>query len=223
VLPWQYHEPCSSFASSYQVLVSLPWQAYKVLLWHDKGDIRLALVYNTQAIQESYSENSPKAHEKSGLLNASQFCFLSYHSTTPPQCMRLTDHVILNFNNNMSTAAVFLDTEKTFKILWYKWHLGLLYKLSNLKFLISLIKLISLLGEISTPSEIHAGVLQGSILSPTLYSIFINDTPQTPGVYLGLFADDTSKYMRWITRRIVFSESCSKVSLLLRCGAWARI
>jgi hypothetical protein len=27
--------------------------------------------------------------------------------------MRLTVHVTLNFNNNMSTAAVFLDIEKT--------------------------------------------------------------------------------------------------------------
>jgi hypothetical protein len=34
-------------------------------------------------------------------------------------------------------------------------------------------------------------VPQGSILSPTLYSLYTNDTPQTPGVYLGLFADDT--------------------------------
>jgi hypothetical protein len=28
------------------------------------------------------------------------------------QCMRLVDHVTLNFNNNMSTAGVFLDIEK---------------------------------------------------------------------------------------------------------------
>jgi hypothetical protein len=31
---------------------------------------------------------------------------------------------------------------------------------------------------------------QGSIL----YTIYINDTPQTPGVFLGLFADDTCIY-----------------------------
>jgi hypothetical protein len=29
------------------------------------------------------------------------------------QCKRLTDHVTINFNNNISTAAVFLDTEKS--------------------------------------------------------------------------------------------------------------
>jgi hypothetical protein len=46
----------------------------------------------------------------------------------------------------------------------------------------------------STPRDVHAGVPLGSVLSPTLYSIYINDAPQTPGVYLGLFTDDTSMY-----------------------------
>jgi hypothetical protein len=59
------------------------------------------------------------------------------------------------------------------------WHLGLLYKLSNLKFLISLIKLISSFlsqrkfrvsveDEMPTLRDIQAGVPQGSIVSPTL-------------------------------------------------------
>jgi hypothetical protein len=43
----------------------------------------------------------------------SQFGFRARHSTTL-QCMKLTDHGSLNFNNNMSTAAVFLDIEKAF-------------------------------------------------------------------------------------------------------------
>jgi hypothetical protein len=40
----------------------------------------------------------------------------------------------------MSTTAVFLDIEKAFD---KTWHLGLLYKLSELKFPVNLIKLIS--------------------------------------------------------------------------------
>jgi hypothetical protein len=76
--------------------------------------------------------------EEKGLLNASQFGFRARHSTAL-QCMRLTDHVALNFNSNMSTVAVFLDIEKAFDTTW---HLGLLYKLSTLQFSISLIKLI---------------------------------------------------------------------------------
>jgi hypothetical protein len=111
-------------------------------------------------------------------------------------------YVTLNFNNNMYTAAVFLDIEKAFD---KTRHLGLLYKLRELNFSIWLIKLIisflsqrkfrvSVEGELSTPRDIQAGMPQASVLSPTLYSLYINDTLQTPGVYLGLFADHTCIY-----------------------------
>jgi hypothetical protein len=39
-----------------------------------------------------------------------------------------------------------------------------------------------------------AGVPQGSVLSPTLYNLYINDTPQTIGVNLDLFADGSCLY-----------------------------
>jgi hypothetical protein len=44
--------------------------------------------------------------------------------------------------------------------------------------------------EMSTPRKIQALVPQGSILFPMLHSTYLNDTPQTPVVYLALFADD---------------------------------
>jgi hypothetical protein len=139
--------------------------------------------------------------DSNNLLNASHFGFRASHSTTL-QGMRLTDHINLNFNNNMSTAAVFLDIEKAFHTTW---HLGLLRKLSKLKVPVNLIRIIeshlsnrkfkvSVEDELSTPREIQAGVPQGSVLAPTLYSLYINDTPQTSGVHLALFADDTCTY-----------------------------
>jgi hypothetical protein len=102
----------------------------------------------------------------------------------------------------MSTAAVFLDIEYAFDTTW---HPVLLYKLSKLQFSNNLIKLtssfliqrnfrLSAEGEVSTPSYTLAGVLQGSVLSPTLYKLYINDTPQAPGVNLAPFADDTWLY-----------------------------
>jgi hypothetical protein len=99
----------------------------------------------------------------------------------------------------MSTAAVFLDIEKTFDTTW---HTGLLYKLSKLDFSVSLIKLISSFlykrkffvlveGEMSTPRIMKAGVPQGSILSLTMFNMYVNDTPEAIGIHLALFADDT--------------------------------
>jgi hypothetical protein len=49
--------------------------------------------------------------EERGLLKASQLIFRARHTTTL-QCMRHTDHMTLNFNNNMSMAVVFLHTEE---------------------------------------------------------------------------------------------------------------
>jgi hypothetical protein len=116
--------------------------------------------------------------------------------------MRLVDHLTLNFNNNISTAAVFLDIEKAFDTTWQP---GLLYKLSKLKFSTSLIKIISSFlsqrnfrvsveGEMSTPKYMQTEVPQGSVLSLTLYNLYISDTAQTSVVNLALFADDTSLY-----------------------------
>jgi hypothetical protein len=67
-----------------------------------------------------------------------------------------------------------LNIEKAFD---KTWHLGLLYKLSELKFSTSLIKIInsflsqrnvrvSVEGEMFTARDIQAGVPQGSVLSP---------------------------------------------------------
>jgi hypothetical protein len=94
------------------------------------------------------------------------------------------------------------DDEKAFDTTW---HTGLLYKLSKLEFSINLIKLVSSFlsqrkfrvsveGEMSMPRVMQAGVPHGSVLSPTLYDMYITDAPQTHGVYLALFADDTCLY-----------------------------
>jgi hypothetical protein len=119
--------------------------------------------------------------EERGLLNASQFGFRARHDRTL-QCMRLTEHVTLNSNNSMFTAAVFLNIEGAFDTTW---HLSLLYKVPELKlsklitsFLSQRKFRVSTEGEISTPTDIQVGVPQGSFLSPTLYSICMNDTSE---------------------------------------------
>ncbi|PNF35683.1 hypothetical protein B7P43_G17443 [Cryptotermes secundus] len=167
--------------------------------------------------------------EERDLLNASQFGFRARHSTTL-QCMRLADHVTLNFNNKMSTAAVFLDIEKAFDTTW---HSGLLFKLSKLEFPNSLTKLIgsflskrkfrvSVEGEMSTPREMQAGVPQGSVLSPTLFNMYIL-MPLKLTVFIWPSLRTTPVYMRQIAKRVLLLENSSAVSAQWRPGVSAGI
>jgi hypothetical protein len=78
-------------------------------------------------------------HTEESNLPTSQFGFRAHHNNRF-QCTGLMDHDSLNFNNNMSAAAVFLDMKKAFDT---SWHTDLLHKLSELKFSTSLIKNIS--------------------------------------------------------------------------------
>jgi hypothetical protein len=151
-------------------------------------------------VRWSYIKIVQRHIEERALLIGNQFGFRTSHSTTL-QYMRFTEHVTLNFNNNMSTAAICLDIEKAFDVTW---HPGLLINYLNWNFRTvwsSLLALfsrkensVSVEGEMSTPRKMQAGFPQGSVLSPTLYSVYINHTHRTPGVYLAVFVDDTCTY-----------------------------
>jgi hypothetical protein len=152
---------------------------------------QIRLLSTTGNIFENVNLKVLKRHiEERSLLNQSRFGFRARHITTL-QCMRLTDHVTLNFNNNRARVAVFFNTEKAFDTTW---HPGLLYKLSTLEFSTILIKLISCFlshttfrvsveGEVSTRRKMQTSVPQGYVLSLIL------------GVYVALFADDNCIYV----------------------------
>jgi hypothetical protein len=207
---------------------SAPWKEAKIITLPKPGkdpkfpqNLRpISLLSNTAKLFQKLILRTIQKHvEERNLLNASQFGFRADHRTTL-QCMRLADHITLNFNSNMSTAAVSLDIEKAFD---KTCHSGLLYKLSELILSTSLVKLVrSFLtnrnfkvfveGEISTPKNIAARVPQGSVLTPTLYSLFINDVP----LHLEL-TFPCSRTIPVFTRQkntnVVFSASCNAVSL----------
>jgi hypothetical protein len=76
--------------------------------------------------------------------------------------MGLADHVTINFNNNMSMVAVFLDIEKVLDTIWHPD----LYQFSKLHFLASIVSFIcsflfsrkfrvTVEGEMSTPPGKH--------------------------------------------------------------------
>jgi hypothetical protein len=67
----------------------------------------------------------------------------------------------------------------------------------------------------------QAGLTQGSVLSPTLFNLYINDAPQTQGVHLALF-ETPPLSMRRIARRVLL-ENSSVVSAQWRPGVSAGI
>jgi hypothetical protein len=97
---------------------------------------------------------------------------------------------------------VLLDIEKAFDSVW---HNALVHKLLFLKFPIWLVKIIQsylddrhafveVNGKRSSIFTIPAGVPQGSLLSPLLFNIFINDVPKLKDCQLAVYADDTALF-----------------------------
>jgi hypothetical protein len=73
--------------------------------------LRICRLPSTGKVFESYFGHCPKMSEEETCLM--QISLASVRVSTTLQCMRLADHVILMFNNKMSTASVFLDIGKT--------------------------------------------------------------------------------------------------------------
>ena len=130
-----------------------------------------------------------------------QFGFRNGHSTVQ-QVLRITEYASKNFNVNRSTGLVLLDIEKAFDSVW---HDALIHKLYALQFPIHLVKIIQsylrdrkafvdFQKESSALFDIPAGVPQGSLLSPMLFKIFINDVPKPKDCQLAIYADDTALF-----------------------------
>jgi hypothetical protein len=132
-----------------------------------------------------------------GLLRDEQFGFRTKHSTAP-QLARLVEAVSRKFGEKRLTCADFLDVAKAFDTAWLE---GLIYKLTSLNFPSYLVKVISsyLLGRTfeasfrkatSNNRRMRAGVAQGGIISPVLFSLYVNDMPlPSRHVELALYAD----------------------------------
>lgn len=137
-------------------------------------------------------------NSKKVLINQ-QFGFRSGHSTTK-QLIRLLEQISFDFNNDLSTGMVCLDVEKAFDSVW---HNGLIFKMSEIGFPIHILKIVQsflcdrksfvqINNSKSQEFHVRAGVPQGSILSPTLFNIFLNDIPTPKGCVKAIYADDTA-------------------------------
>ncbi|XP_045533955.1 uncharacterized protein LOC106720251 [Papilio machaon] len=136
-----------------------------------------------------------------GMPIAEQFGFRAKHSCTN-QVHRITEHILVKRQRGLSTGAIFLDVAKAFDKVW---HNGLIYKLYEHGVPDRLVCIIRdflsnrtfryrVEGVCSQLHPVRAGVPQGSVLGPVLFTLYTNDIPRVHGVELALFADDTCVY-----------------------------
>ena len=115
------------------------------------------------------------------------------------QIMRIQDDIHKSIHNKGSTVGLFIDLEKAFDLIWRE---GLIHKMKRLGIQEEMLKWVSdflsdrtiqvrVGTELSDIIQLENGTPQGSVLSPILFLIMMNDLPETEeGVKLSVFADD---------------------------------
>ena len=134
-------------------------------------------------------------------FSPNQSGFRASHSSNDPLC-RLEFSARNAILRREFCVAVFLDIEKAFDTVW---HHGLLQKIKDLGINGSLAKFIQnflhirkinvrVSSSLSNSYPVHSGVPQGSVLSPTLFLLFINDLQDSISneVEVSLYADDAA-------------------------------
>ena len=115
----------------------------------------------------------------------------------------MSDRIARAFNRSGATRTVALDISKAFDRVW---HAGLLHKFKSYGISGQICGLISsffsnrqlrvvLDGKSSQEFPVNDGVLQGSILGPTLCLLYINDLPDVI-CNIAIYADDTTLYSK---------------------------
>ena len=125
------------------------------------------------------------------------------HRCTTDQILRLADEAHQAIHTKQCTLAIMLDLEKAFDLVW---HRGLLYKMEKLGLKGNIVQFVAdfltnrtirvrVGSSVSNPYPLQNGTPQGSVISPLLFLIMINDidTPEN-NVQLSLFADDSAAW-----------------------------
>lgn len=135
---------------------------------------------------------------KRNIIPEHQFGFRHKHGT-PEQCHRVVNVISETFEKKQYCSATFLDVQQAFDRVWHK---GLLYKIKSVlpapyflffqNYLCDRFFYVNTKDTMSDIYEIKAGIPQGSVLGPILYTIYMHDMPTTSDTTIATYADDTA-------------------------------
>ena len=140
--------------------------------------------------------------ESNNLICSNQFAFRPNRSTNHA-VTRLVDDIRINMDNGLLTGVVFMDFRKAFDTIQHACLIKKLpcYGIESIElewlkdYLFNRSQTVIFDNVKSSPLHITHGVPQGSIMSPLLFNILINDISQVVDkAQIILYADDTAIY-----------------------------
>lgn len=180
----------------------------------------ISLVKTMSKILEKIVQISLVNHlELNNLFYQHQYGFLRARSTEH-NLIHLVNHIGQALNDGNFSIGVFLDLRKAFDVCD---HTILLSKLSKygisgtthdwfVSYLTNRKQVVDIAGHLSNPQLLDISTIQGSILGPILFLVYINDFPNCTNLISFLFADDTTAIKSGASLPILVREINTELS-----------